>query len=184
MENKRYFFHPTGKLNQDYSMDDENKLPVYTAKAVKKGIFTAWQYEFTDHVLGTTQVHKVGHTVTVEQQRGEGMSLFDLGSVATAVADWLSTRSWFKYDGQKIWDYLHEQGIKINNHMAQGKLGMRYDVTLNDQPLATITMAAPNGKPSILGSSQWYEVETTGENVPLAFLTAFAIAKTEHTFYN
>ena len=84
MENKRYFFHPTGKMNQDYSMDDENKTPVYEAKVLKKGIFSAWQFEFTDHQTNKSEVHKVGHTVTTEQHSG-AMDL--LGGVTAAVAD-------------------------------------------------------------------------------------------------
>ena len=31
MEARKYFCHPTGKLNQDFQMDDENKNPVYEA---------------------------------------------------------------------------------------------------------------------------------------------------------
>ena len=29
MENKKYFCHPTGKMNQDFQMDDEQKNPVF-----------------------------------------------------------------------------------------------------------------------------------------------------------
>ena len=181
MENKRYFFHPTGKMNQDYSMDDENKTPVYEAKVLKKGIFSAWQIEFTDHQTNKSEVHKVGHTVTTEQHSG-AMDL--LGGAAAAVADMLSVRSWFKYDGVKIWDYLHEQGIRIDSGLAHGKIGMSYHVTLKGQELATMTMSTANGGKSIFGARFWYDIDMAGENVALAFLTAFALAKTEQTFYD
>ncbi|MCR4839638.1 MAG: hypothetical protein K5897_12015 [Eubacterium sp.] len=178
---RHYFFHPTGKMNQDFSMDDENKNPVYEAKAVKKGIFTAWQFEFTDHLANKTEMHKVGHTVTTEQHSG---AIGLLGGVAAAAADWLSVRSWFKYDGTKIWDYLHAQGIRIDSHLAQGKIGMSYTVTLKGQELATLTMTTASGKNSLIGARFWYDVEMTGDNMELTFLTAFALAKTEQTFYD
>ncbi len=111
MENKRYFFHPTGKMNQDYSMDDENKTPVYEAKVLKKG-------------------------------------------------------------------------IRIDSGLAHGKIGMSYHVTLKGQELATMTMSTANGGKSIFGARFWYDIDMAGENVALAFLTAFALAKTEQTFYD
>ena len=185
MENRKYFVHPTGKLNQDYQMEDANKNPVYEAKAVKKGILTAWQFEFTECGTGKTEMHKVGHTVTTEQHTGVGFgALGALGNVASDAAAWLSTRSWFKFDGKKIWDYLHEEGIRIDSKLAEGRLGMAYRVTLKGQDLATLTMAAPDGKKSFLTGKFWYEVEMKGDNLYLAFLTTFAIARTEQMFYD
>lgn len=181
MADKHYFFHPTGKMNQDFSMDDDTKTPVYEAKVVKKGIFSAWQFEFTDHQTNRSEIHKVGHTVTTEQHSGAAGLL---GGIAAGMADWLSVRSWFKYDGTKIWDYLHEKGIRIDSHLAQGKLSMRYHVTLKGQDLATMTMKTPNGKASLFGARFWYDIDMMGEDMELTFLTAFALAKTEQTFYD
>ena len=181
MANKHYFFHPTGKMNQDYSMDDDNKTPVYEAKAIKKGIFSAWQFEFTDHQTNKSEIHKVGHTVTTEQHTGIGSGALGMLS---GVADILSTRSWFKYDGTKVWDYLHEQGIRIDSHLAQGKLGMSYHITLKGQELATMTMTTPSGKSSFIGARNWYDIDMAGDNMELTFLTAFALAKTEQVFYD
>ena len=167
---RKYFVHPTGKMNQGYQMED-----------VKKGIFTAWQFEFVNHKTNQTEIHKVGHTVTTEQT-GLGGGL--LGGLAGDAASWLSTRSWFKYDGKKIWDYLHDQGIRIDSKLAQGRVGMAYTVTYKGQEMATLTMAAPNGKKSFIVGDYWYDVETTEENLDLTFLTVFAIARTEQTFYD
>ncbi len=182
MENKKYFCHPTGKMNQDFQMDDEQKNPVFEAKVLKKGIFSAWQFEFVNHVTNSSEVHKVGHTVTTEEHVGSGTGI--MGGIASGVMEMMSTRSWFKYDGTKIWDYLHEKGIRIESHMASGRLGMSYKVTLKGQDLATLTMSMPEGKKSIISGKFWYDVDMAGDDLELTFLTAFAIARTEQTLYS
>ena len=95
----------------------------------------------------------------------------------------LSKKSSFKYDGQKIWDYLHDLGIRINSNISGQKLGMSYDVTFKGEPLATIANSSPKGK-SILTVDRYYDVICEEKDLDLAFLTAFSIARTEQTFYN
>ena len=110
-------------MNQDFQMDDENRNPVYEAKVLKKGIFTPWQFEFVNHRTHRDEVHKVGHTVTTTQTSGFGGGI--IGGIFEDMADSLSKRSIFKFDGKKIWDYLHDQGIRIDSGLAHGKIGMR-----------------------------------------------------------
>ena len=183
MENiRRYHIHPTGKMNQDFQMDDENRNPVYEAKVLKKGIFTPWQFEFVNRRTNRDEVHKVGHTVTTSQSSGFGGGI--IGGIFEDMADSLSKRSSFKFDGKKIWDYLHDQGIRIDSKLAKGRLGMTYRVTLKGKDMATLTMAAPNGKKSLIVGDYLYDVETAEDDLDLTFLTAFAIARTEQTFYD
>ena len=61
---------------------------------------------------------------------------------------------------------------------------MSYRVTLKGKDLATLTMASPNGKKSFITGDHWYDVETSEEDLSLTFLTVFAIARTEQTFYD
>jgi len=183
MENiRKYHVYPTGKMNQDFQMDDENRNPVYEAKVLKKGIFTPWQFEFVNRRTNRDEVHKVGHTVTTTQSSGFGGGI--IGGILEDMADSLSKRSSFKFDGKKIWDYLHDQGIRIDSNLAKGKLGMTYRVTLKGRDMATLTMAAPNGKKSFIVGDYRYDVETAEDDLDLTFLTAFAIARTEQTFYD
>ena len=74
--------------------------------------------------------------------------------------------------------------IRIDNSIAKGRLGMSYRVTLKGKDLATLTMASPNGKKSFITGDHWYDVETSEEDLSLTFLTIFAIARTEQTFYD
>ncbi len=77
----------------------------------------SYQFEFTNHLTNRTEVHKVGHTVTAVQS--SGLSGGILGDISEA----LSTRSGFKFDGKKVWDYLHDQWIRIDSSLAKGRLG-------------------------------------------------------------
>ena len=169
MSNK-YFFNIDKKwFKQGYVMIDENKNVVYEAKMTKLGIFTSFKFEFVNHLTNKTTEHKVGHTSTLEQ---------------SGVVGYFATKSNFKFDGKKVWDYLHEQGIRIETSLANGRLGMSYSVTLKGKEMATITMANPKGKKSFITTDFSYDVETDEENIDMAFLTAFALARTNQVFYD
>lgn len=169
MKNKTYLFQPDKKfLKQGYFMQDEEGNIVYEAKVLKQPLFGAITFEFVNHLSNIKEEHKVGHTITSEQTGG---------------IDVLSTKSHFKYDGKNIWDYLHEQGIRIDSKLSKGSIGMSYNITLKGEEIANITMASPNGS-KIITSSHVYNVQVSEENIELAFLTTFAIARTDQTFYN
>lgn len=94
-----------------------------------------------------------------------------------------SKKSTFKYDGEKIWDYLHKKGIRINSTMSSDKLGMTYDISFEGNPLATISSSLLEGK-SFITTDFYYDVIADENDLDLVFLVAFAIAKTEQIFYN
>ena len=171
METKNYFFHPEKKiLKQGFLLEDEDKNIVYEAKMIKQHLLGAMQFSFINHITNKEEEHKVGHTITFEQNNGD-MSSF------------LSTKSYFKFDGKNIWDYLHEKGIRIDSKMFDKSVGMTYDITLEGKDIATVVMVSPNGGKFLTGS-YWYNVTTSEENLDLVFLVIFAIARTEQAFYN
>ncbi len=171
MATKTYFFTPEKKvLKQGFYMEDENKQLVYEAKMLKQPLFGPMLFDFVNHCTNKTEMHKVGKTMTIQQGSG--------------ILSGFSTKSYFKFDGVKIWDHLHDQGVRIDSALSTNKIGMTYTVTLKGQPLATIASAAPNGGKGILTSSFFYNVATDEENLDLAFLTTFAVARTEQVFYN
>ena len=66
--------------------------------------------------------------------------------------------------------------------MSKGKLGLTYHVTLKGQPMATIATSTPNGKsPITVGNFLDVTVEDD-KDLDLAFLVAFASARTEQAF--
>ena len=170
MANK-YLLKPVLKTaKQAFYLEDENGNSVYEGKMTKFSLLGPSPFEFVNHVTGKTEEHKVGKTVTVEQGNGGLVSL-------------LSKRSYFKYDGQKIWDYLHDQGIRIESGLSGKKLGMSYDVTLKGAPLCTIANSSPKGK-SIFTTDLYYDVTCEEADLDLVFLVAFSIARTDQTIYS
>ena len=68
--------------------------------------------------------------------------------------------------------------------MSKGKFGLTYNVTLKGKPMATIATSTPKGKsPITLGNFLDVTVEDD-KDMDLAFLVAFASARTEQAFLN
>ena len=137
----------------------------------KFSLFTAFKFQFINHIKNTSTEHKVGHTVSFEESYGDMINLF-------------SKKSSFKFDGKNIWDYLHEQGLRFDSHISSGSIGMTYTLSLQGKEIATLTMANPSGKKLIVVSDFCYDINTTEEYLDFAFLAAFALARTEQIFYN
>lgn len=169
MANKTYLLKPALKtFKQGFFLEDENNNTVYEAKMTKFSLFGASPFEFTNYITGKKEEHKVGKTVTTEE---------------SGPAGFFSTQSSFKYDDSKIWDYLHKKGIRINSTLSGNKIGMTYDISFEGNPIATIATSTPKGK-SLITTNLYYDVTCDEKDLDLVFLVAFAIAKTDQTFYN
>ena len=168
---KTYLYQPDKKImKQGAVLTDESGNTVYEAKMLRNALFGGMQFEFVNHLTNQTTVHKVGHTLTSESETN--------GRV-----DVMSRNSRFKFDGKNIWDFLHEQGIRIDSGFSGGKLGMTYTVTLKGQALATLASTTPGGK-SLITSPFCYNVTLEDKDLDLAFLVTFAIARTDQVFYS
>lgn len=167
----KYLLKPQLKtIKQSFFLEDENGNVVYDAKMLKFTLFGAAPHEFTNYITNKKEEHKIGKTMTIEQGGNDWISV-------------MSTKSYFKYDGKKIWDYLHEKGIRINSTPSGGKLGMTYEVTFEGSPIATIATSSPKGK-SFITTDLYYDVTCEEKDLDLVFLVAFSIAKTDQTVYN
>jgi hypothetical protein len=169
MATKKYLLKPAlGTIKQGFSLEDEDGNVVYSAKMLKFKLLGASPFEFVNNVTNTREEHTVGKTVTTEESGPVGF---------------FSTKSSFKYDDQKIWDYLHKKGVRINSSFSGNKLGMTYQVSFEGKDIATIASSTPKGK-SLITTDMYYDVTTDEKDLDLVFLVAFAIAKTEQTFYD
>ena len=167
----KYHLKPAlGTIKQAFVLENENGDTIYEGKMMKFKLFGASPFEFINHISGKKEEHQVGKTITVEQN---GNGIFDL----------MSKRSWFKYDGKKIWDYLHDLGIRIDSKLSSNKLGMTYDVSYEGKPIATISSSSPKGK-SFITTDMYYDITCEEKDLDLVYLVAFSIVKTEQTFYN
>lgn len=169
MANKSYRLKPDlGTIKQGFSLEDEDGNVVYRAKMTKFKLFGAAPFEFTNNVTNNKEEHMLGKVLTQEES---GL----VGSI--------SIKSSFKYDGKKIWDYLHELGIRIDSGASGGRLGMTYNVTFEGKPFATIATSSPKGK-SLITTDLYYDVTCDEKDLDLVFLVAISIARTEQLFYN
>ena len=171
METKTYFFQPEKKfLKQGFYMVDEEKNTIYEAKMLKQPLLGAMTFEFINHITNKKEEHKVGHTATIEQTTNN-------------MVDFMSTKSHFKFDGKKIWDYLHEIGIRIDSQVSSNNIGMTYIVSLKGNEIATIQTASGSGK-GLITNHHCYNVTTTEDNLDLAFLVTFSMARTDQLAYD
>ena len=167
----KYLLKPVLKtIKQSFTLEDENNNVVYEAKMLKFSLLGASPYEFKNHITNKTEEHKIGKTITTEEG-GDGL------------VSLLSKKSYFKYDGKKIWDYLHDLGIRVDSKMSGNKLGMTYNISFEGKDIATIATSSPKGK-SFITTDLYYDVECEEKDLDLVFLVAFSIAKTEQTIYN
>ena len=168
----KYLLKPAlGTIKQAFSLEDENGNLVYEGKMTKFKLFGASPFLFINYITNKTEEHQVGKTVTIEQNNS---------------ADWISAmskKSYFKFDGVKIWDYLHDKGIRINSTPSGNKIGMTYIVSLEGNEIATIATSSPKGK-SFITTDLYYDITCDDKDLDIVFLTAFSIAKTEQTVYN
>lgn len=166
---KKYLLKPAlGTIKEGFSLEDESGNIAYNGKMSKFSLFGASPFEFNNYVTGNKEEHKIGKTITMEESGPVGF---------------FSTKSTFKFDGEKIWDYLHKKGIRIDSTLSGNKIGMTYDVTFEGKPLATIASSSPKGK-SFITTDMYYDVTCEEKDLDLVFLVAFAIAKTNQVFYD
>ncbi len=170
MQNK-YLLKPKLKtIKQTFFLEDENNNIIYEGRMVKFKIFGSSPFEFVNHITNKIEVHQIGKTVTIEQGGNN-------------IVSFISKRSYFKYDGKKIWDYLHDLGVRIDSKPSSNKIGMTYDISFEGKPLATVAASTPKGK-SLITTDMYYDITCEEKDLDLVFLVAFSIAKTEQTFYN
>ena len=170
MANKYLLKPKLGTIKQAFFLEDENGNMIYEGKMIKFSLLGASPFEFVNHLTNKREEHKVGKTVTIEQGGNDLISF-------------MSKRSYFKYDDKKIWDYLHDLGIRIDSNISTNKIGMTYEISYQGNHIATIASSSPKGK-SLITTDMYYDVICEEKDLDLVFLVAFSIAKTEQTFYN
>ena len=169
MQSRKYLLKPILKtIKEGFTLEDEDGTLVCECRMVKFSLFKAAPYEFINHITNKKEEHKVGKTVTMEE---------------SGLAGFFSTSSYFKYDGVKIWDYLHDKGIRIESNSSSSKIGMTYLVTFQGNQIASISTSSPKGK-SFITTDKYYDVTCEEKDLDLVFLVAFALAKTNQVFYN
>ncbi|MBR5752283.1 MAG: hypothetical protein IKX84_07820, partial [Clostridia bacterium] len=143
---------------------------LFEGKMLKNALVGSRSYEFIDHVSGRSETHEVGHTVT---------QTFD--------NEFFSARSWFKIDGENVWDLLHDRGLRMNTDLHSRFPSPIYDVTKAGEMYARIEstsiyvheedekahrLAVPTGR-------MYYRFWTASDDLETMFITMFALSETE-----
>ncbi|MBQ9355188.1 MAG: DUF3592 domain-containing protein [Clostridia bacterium] len=168
-----YYFRFDGNgLKPGYIVEDANRKVLFEGKMLKQALVGARPYEFHNYVTGKVENHEIGHIVT-----------------QTYNEEIFSAKSWFKFDGKNIWDFLHEKGIRISTNLSSKFPYIIYDVAQNGLPLARIETSSvyvhedeeAQHKLNIPTGNMYYRFWTASYDMEILFLTIFALSETEQT---
>ena len=179
---RKLYFQPDYVITKPgFAVEDENREPVYEFKMTKLNLLGNDTFEFINHLENTSVTHEVGKVTTISN--GD-----------SGILSGLTTSSSFKLDGVDIWDYLHDQGIRISTLAFDGRIGFTYNVSQNGYDIGTIETSSKYvheedaAQHSILGKLDsvygCYRIRTNEEDVDLLLLVVFAIARTEQMAYD
>lgn len=166
-----YYFRLDGKMTKPgYVIEDADRNILYEAKMLKNSLVGARTYEFTDHRTGYVQQHDVGHVMT---------SSFN--------DEFFSVKSWFKFDGEKIWDLLHSQGLRMSTSLFSRFPNLIYDVTKNGSAFARIESCSKyvhedeeaQHKLTVPMGKMFYRCWTASDDLESLFLIMFAVSECE-----
>ena len=180
-EQTEYYFRFDGHtFKPGYLIEDKNRTPLFEGKMLKNIPFAPREFEFVNHRTHVSTVHKVGHVVTSGTESGGRFSTTEF-----------SKKSWFKFDGVNIWDYLHNNGILIDTDMGERLGSFEYTFTKNGRFFAKALMTSKNvheedeenAKINIV-NKMFYRIWTNQTDLELVFTAVFAIAETEQAIYS
>lgn len=170
--NEYYFRFDGHSLKPGYIVEDADRNTLYEGKMLKNSLVGARIYEFTDHRTGQSEQHEVGHVTT-----------------STFNDEMFSVKSSFKFDGEKVWDRLHGQGIRLSTNMHSRFPYFIYDVTKDGKALARIESCSvyvheddeAKHKIKIPTGNMYYRFWTASDDLRSLFLSIFAISECEQT---
>ena len=157
-------------LKPGYILEDAARKVLFEGKMTKQALVGARTFEFVNHTNGAVTEHEVGHTVT--------QTYNDNG--------W-SASSWFKFDGENIWDLLHGKGLRLQTNMRSKFPNVTYEISKDGAPFAVIETSgkyvhedeAAQHKMNVPIGRFYYRVWTNTRDFETLFLTIFAISETE-----
>ena len=166
-----YYFRFDGNtFKPGYLIEDAARNVLFEGKMLKNALVGARSFEFTDCRTGYSEQHEVGHVMTSSYND-----------------EFFSVKSSFKFDGQKIWDYLHSKGLRMNTNLHSKFPNVIYEVTKNGDALARIESCSQyvheedeaQHKLAIPTGSMYYRFWTASDDIEELFLIMFAVSECE-----
>lgn len=166
-----YYFRYDGRgLKPGYLIEDGARNAVFEGKMLKQTFGGTRTYEFTDHTTGRSQEHQRGPIITQRYNN----ELF-------------SAKSYFKFDGENIWDVIHGRGVRIATDIHSRIPYLIYNITRDGAPFARVESTglhvheedAAQHKFDLPTGGMFYRVWTNSNDMETLFLTIFAISETD-----
>ena len=153
-----------------YILEDADGTVLFEGKMEKNNLIGARVFRFTDHTTGSVSEHEVGHELS-EYYNNE----------------FLSNRSWFKFDGKNIWDIIHDRGLRISTNLFSKFPNLIYEVSQNGSPFARIETSSmyvheeeeAQHKIAVPVGKYYYRIWTGSRDLETVFLTVFGISESE-----
>lgn len=167
-----YYFRWDGiSLKPGYLIEDADRNVLFEGKMLKNALVGARTFQFTDHTTGMVKEHDVGHTTT-----------------QTWNDEMFSAKSWFKFDGENIWDLIHGRGVRLITDLRSKFPNITYNAAKDGAAFARIESTgqyvheddAAQHKLNI-PNGMFYRIWTDSKDMETLFLTAFALAETNQT---
>ena len=153
-----------------YILEDADGTVLFEGKMEKNNLIGARVFRFTDHTTGSVSEHEVGHELSESYNN-----------------EFLSNRSWFKFDGKNIWDIIHDRGLRISTNLFSKFPNLIYEVSQNGSPFARIETSSmyvheeeeAQHKIAIPVGKYYYRIWTGSRDLETVFLTVFGISESE-----
>ena len=172
----KFYFHPdtTKGVKQGLIMETKEHKAVISSHLVKLSLLKPSIFDFTNHLTGKTEQHGIGATVEIGKQDNLHFGLRYV------------VESYFKYDGENVWDYLFRMGCTVERTID----GLKYNYTVYRRglPIASIESAggdlfnddeaAQGGLKGKIGFRGQYRVECDEADAETAYLVCFALERT------
>lgn len=165
-EMKEYFFHYYGKMNQSFLVEDKDGHAVFEANKRYMSFLSPEEYDFINHVSEVKSVHTCSKT----QSTSYGMNGVSV-----------RTSSYFKFDGEVIWEYLRGRGF-THEIQIQGLLKMNINVFKDGKQIAHLenTGAKPLQGGGIPARG-YYKINCYDKDLDAAVLYAITFSLTEYS---
>ncbi|GEM_PF-1890028 len=168
-EQKEYYFRFCGKMNQSHVMETPERTPIMEAKLLKFKLLSECDYEFINHLTGYSKVHKIGKTMSNEHNN-------------------IKTSAWFDFDGENVWDFIHVNGISVEPEVMSKFMDVRFIVKVQGKEIGIVRTSGTAIVPGVkankltekLVAAGLYKIYCSEENVPVLFLVAFALARSDN----
>lgn len=169
-----YYFRFDGNtLKPGYIVEDAARKVLFEGKMTRNALVGARMFLFVDHTTGRETEHEVGHTVTNSYND-----------------EFFSIKSSFKFDGENVWDALHNRGLRMTTSLFSKFPRITYNVTKDGAAFAQIETSSryvheedeAQHKLVVPAGRMYYRFWTASDDFDSLFLTIFAISETEQTF--